>query len=92
MNAQTIKARINRELSKLTADYLPEIPLGEIIKVVEKHAGEGTVVQEDGTRWSGMLCGSEGTARIKINGFRFYLVVQWFTMPSGKYEVVSYAS
>lgn len=91
MNPQTVKARINRQLKKQIPVYCDEIPLDKIIKIVEWES-DSVVVQEDGSKWSGILCGDEGSAGFKIAGFRFSLRVNWFTMPSGKFEITAYAS
>jgi len=88
---QTIKARTNRELAKLTAGYLPEIPLSDIFSVIRERTGAG-VVQEDGTPWSGFICGESGSCSLTIQGFRFSFRMTWFQMPSGKYEVTAYVS
>lgn len=86
---QTLKNRTNKELQKFN-DYFAEIPLSDIFAVVEKNIG--MVVQEDGTRWSGFLCGEAGQASFQIAGYRFHLQLDWYKMQSGRYEIVVYIS
>lgn len=91
MTNQTIKNRIGRKLhSLITNVYFPEIPLDKIFAIVEKHAG--IVVHEDGTPWSGILCGDDGLASFGIAGRKFFLFLIWHKMPSGNYEITAYAS
>jgi hypothetical protein len=85
----TTKNRINKELSALPT-YHNEIPLSQIFEIVEKHAGK--VVQEDNTPWSGFLCGDSGQTTFDIEGVKFHLFLSWYTMPSGRYEVIAYVS
>lgn len=91
MNTQTIKNRIGRELHSLTTNvYFPEIPLDKIFAIVENHAG--TVIQEDGTPWGGLLCGDDGLASFGIAGRKFFLFLIWHKMNSGNYEITAYVS
>jgi hypothetical protein len=87
---QTTKNRINRELYPLSTSYHLAIPLDIIFGIVEKHVG--MVVQEDGTRWSGLLCGDEGRANFAIANSRLVLYLGWYQMPSGVYEITLYVS
>jgi hypothetical protein len=89
MNTQTTKNRINKELHALPI-YFSEIPLDVIFYIVRDHAGQ--VVQEDGTPWSGLLCGDEGNTRFAIEGRKFFLYLSWYKMNSGNYEIVAYVS
>lgn len=86
---QTRRNRVNRGL-KVYNGYFPEIPLSDIFAVVRDNLGE--VVQEDGTLWSGLLCGEVGTVHFTIRDCRSRLHLTWFTMPSGKYEVTVYVA
>jgi hypothetical protein len=87
---ETIKRRINKEIYALGV-YHPEIPLSDIFSIVERHAGK--VVQEDGTTWSGWLCGEDGEASFQIETRkRFWLRIQWHKMQSGNYEITAYVS
>jgi hypothetical protein len=89
MTNQTIKNRINKELHALPV-YFSEIPLDVIFYIVKEHAGQ--VVQEDGTPWSGILCGDDSAASFGIAGYKFALRVMWHKMPSGNFEITSYVS
>ena len=89
MSNQTIKNQINRELAKLGI-YHPQIPLFHIFYIVRSYAGQ--VIQEDGTPWSGFLCGDDSAANFDIEGCKFILRVMWHKMPSGNYEITAYVS
>jgi hypothetical protein len=92
MNTQTVKSYTNSELGNLTRNtYFNEIPLGQILRIVAQNAGE--VVQEDKTKWGGLLCGEDGCASMAVLGFKFQLRVMWHRMPiSGRYEVTAFVS
>ena len=87
----SVKNSIGRKLHDLTANrYFTEIPLDQIFDIVNQNGL--TVVDEAGDPWSGFLCGSAGEAHFKVAGARFYLHLSWYTMPSGRYEIVTYIS
>lgn len=87
---QTIRKCINKQIYALGI-YHPQIPLDDIFAIVEKFAGK--VVQEDGTPWSGLLCGENGDTYFQIEGKkRFCLRLMWYKMPSGNYEITAYVS
>jgi hypothetical protein len=88
-NTQTAKNRINRQLSAL-GTYHAEIPLTAIFAIVKEHAGQ--VVQEDGTPWSGFICGENGQSTFDIEGVKFHLFLSWYQMQSGRYEITTYVS
>lgn len=90
MSNKAIKDSINKELSALQI-YHPSIPLQEIFSIVERNS-DSMVVQEDGTRWSGFLCGDDSHATFEIAGFKFALRVMWHRMNSGNYEITAYVS
>jgi hypothetical protein len=90
MTNQTLKNHCNKELTQITKGYLAEIPLAEIFTACHKHLGQ--VLDIDGTPWSGFLCGETGQANFRLQNVRMSLVISWYTMPSGKYEVVAYVS
>ena len=87
----TIKNQINRDLGKGIPTYCPEIPLDDIFQIISNHGG--TVIQEDGTAWSGLLCGAEGETSFVIAGLKnIFLRLSWYKMQSGKYEIITYVS
>jgi hypothetical protein len=88
-STQTLKNHINKALAPLNSGYHDIIPLFHIFEVV-KEAGE--VVQEDGTPWSGFLCGEQGRCTFDIEGVKFHLFLSWYQMPSGRYEITTYVS
>lgn len=92
MTNQTIINRTNKALSSLVnGKYFNEIPLDGILTIVRENAGE--VLDVDNTPLSGViLCGEEGTAHFSIRNFTRRLHIGWYTMPSGRYEVIVYVS
>lgn len=87
----TLKNQIGRKLHDLTANkYFNEIPLDEIFEIVNVNGL--MVVDEAGEAWSGLLCGESGQAHFKVQGAKFFLHLSWYTMPSGRYEIVTYIS
>jgi hypothetical protein len=79
----------------LKPTYFESIPLGAIFDVMKDWGF--VVVQEDGTPWSGFLCGEEGQANFRFNHGEelvdnSMLVLTWHKMQSGRYEVCGYIS
>lgn len=102
-----IKSKINRELSALP-NYFNEIPLDTIENILEKYglvilqedhtAYEGMFLGEEGQAQIDL--GYIATAHQSDDGeVTFYtpiengaLILTWYKMQSGKYEIVSYVS
>ena len=89
------RLKINREIGQLLKPiYFREIPLGQMFDIVEKHGYQ--VVDEEGNRWGGFLCGREGTANFDILSLtdrkhsKYGFNLQWYKMESGRYEVIAY--
>lgn len=96
---------VNKELSKLPT-YNNCIPVEEINDVLKKNGL--LLLQEDGTPYEGIFCGEEGYSNLeigylnsenKINDIKFYtpirnssLVLTWYKMRPGRYEIVTYLS
>ena len=83
-------------LEFLKPTYFDGIPMEEIMKVL-KDSADIEVVQEDGSRWSGMLLGDSAADSFDlgkdgklINNTSLFL--SWYKMPSGKMEVIGYLS
>jgi len=95
-NFRWARSVVNGAISRLTVGmYFDKIPLDEIFAIMKK--SEMEAVQEDGTKWSGFLCGKEGRAHIafKFEGEPFdksVLYLSWYQMQSGRFEVVCYLS
>jgi hypothetical protein len=104
VTTKTRKSLNNALRSALPGNYYNGIPIGEMQEALRK---EGYVlIQEDGTKWSGMFLGSEGEAFLQmgkldqgrnLNGQATYkpvsnsgLRMTWYEMPSGKMEIVKY--
>jgi len=76
--------------------YFNEIPLADIMEAIE---GFGyLVVDEEHSSWSGFLCGREGQALFHILSKETgkldnsNLMLSWYTMASGRYEVLAYVA
>lgn len=93
-----LNKRLQENFSK---KYHPSIPLKEIFELLR---GAGViVVQEDGTEWSGFLTGDKGKANFElqlvdeVSGEKkpikdCMLVMSWYKMPSGSWEINCYLS
>lgn len=91
------KKAINREIGKLLKPiYFHEIPLEDLMDICERNGYR--VVDEEGNRWQGFLCGREGTVYFDLNNglskkpvANAKLALQWYKMEvSGRYEVTAY--
>lgn len=90
-----VRKAINKALYPLTAIYHAEIPLDEIFGILKSHGL--IVVQEDGTPWEGILCGNDASGVFDLTGDgqpveNGQLVMQWYRMSSGRWEVNCYVS
>jgi len=97
-----LRGYLNKQLQKeFGTTYFPSIPLKEIFDVLKK--SYVVVVQEDGTPWSGFLMGDKGRDNFEmatldnVSGDYIMikdsvLVLTWYKMTSGKYEIVIYIS
>lgn len=98
-----LRKKVNAELIKYTTGtYFKAIPLKDLFSILKKH---GIIaLQEDNTEWSGLLAGNSETTSFSIapvsskveNMYQPYdntvLVLQWYKMESGKYEITTYVS
>ncbi len=94
MNSKT-KSSINKLLYHINREYHRSIPIIDIDNILMDYGY--WLVQEDGSRWSGFLLGSEGTVHIDIANEKgvvanTMLYLQWYKMSSGKYEITCYVS
>ena len=94
MNAKA-KALLNKKLTPLLKQiYFKDIPLQEIFDIFCSCGYQ--LVQEDAIPWSGFLCGRESIANFNIKNLfdgqiaKYSLNLQWYEMPSGKYEITAY--
>lgn len=95
--AKEIKALNVRVREVLAPTYFESIPLEGINEILQS---EGlALIQEDNTRWSGFLMGSDSRALIEIgkeNGSEVLdstknaLMISWYKMNSGRWEVIGY--
>jgi len=96
---QNERKKVNRRLTKLD-NYHIQIPIQDIQNILNQF--DMIMLQEDYTEWSGMLLGERGQEYFDVGPIdsydgRFYkpydntsLALSWYTMPSGKYEIVTY--
>jgi hypothetical protein len=96
------KSEINKDLQKLCKTYYPSIPLNEVFNILEKK--NLVALQEDNTKWSGILTGTNETIKLELahesskNNNEYIpldnsmLILSWYKMPSGNYEINSYLS
>jgi hypothetical protein len=100
-----IKKKINKDIINLTTpknktQYFDKIPLQTIFDILSKY---GVIaLQEDNTPWDGFLVGKSATvdfplAPIDSKEGDMYtpfgnasLRLQWYKMPSGRYEITAY--
>ena len=90
----SIRGKAQRAVRKvLKPIYFDAIPLEEIFDALKRHGV--TVIQEDGTSWSGILSGRDSSAYFDLAYDGRYvknamLALSWYRMPSGRYEVTGY--
>lgn len=90
-----IKNKVNKALADVGKKYWDAIPIVDISGIMSPLGLE--LVNEDGTPFSAFFTGEEGRASIdlKLNGQQIkncVLSMQWYKMPSGRYEIVAYLS
>lgn len=87
----------NAFLHDLGKHYHSKIPLQSIFDYLEDNAGL-TPLQEDKTKWSGILAGRNGNTTIDLRDdvtgreINQTLSLTWYRMESGRYEVTAYVS
>lgn len=83
------KAEIQKGLKAFGKKYFDEIPLKEISELFKENCA--MLLQEDGTEWSGILCGDNSSATFEVKGIKCNgLRLGWYKMPSGRYEINAY--
>lgn len=93
LSKSSVRNKINKEFSRTVLQYEDEIPMDKIMTACEKFGG--LVVDEAGESWSGIFCGRNGNANIEVKFDDYtpmYIVLNWYKMPSGRYEIVVYIS
>jgi len=90
-----VKKHIMKEIYAL-GTYHPSIPLDELFSILNRYAIDA--IQEDGTPWSGFLCGEQGQCNFELvympthELLKHMLVLTWYKFETGRYEIVSYIS
>jgi hypothetical protein len=96
-----VRTKINAKLAPFGKEYFTRIPLEGIFDVLKKEYVQ--VIDSDGTLWSGFLTGAKGRTEFdlaildKTTGEYMpvensMLILTWYKMDSGRYEVVCYLS
>jgi hypothetical protein len=89
---RSINNRIHTATAKTYFDHIPLFTIDNILK------SQGYwLIQEDGEPWSGFLCGENVNVTFDIGGVlgkvrNAVLVLSWYKMESGRYEIVAYVS
>jgi hypothetical protein len=79
------RAAANKDLDKLlTNKYFKHIPVAEIKEILKNHAFNPDPLD-------GVYTGDEGKIHEKV-GEKSYIVITWYKMESGNFEVISYLS
>lgn len=99
--SSSVRHKANKELTKLTVSkYFEKIPLKGISDILKNYGL--ILLQEDNTEWSGLLSGNSSRATFDIgyietkNNNQYTpinnssLVLSWYKMDSGRYEIVTY--
>jgi hypothetical protein len=93
---EKIRKAVNNRLYTLSKVRHPSIPLDDMFKALEDNGL--TPIQEDGTKWSGFLCGLAGEAILNVINeegklIKHFLCFQWYKDASQKtYELNAYLS
>lgn len=98
-----LRKKINKELTDFTYNtYFSQIPLKDIENILKKY--NIILLQEDYTKWSGILLGNHSSTTFEIadnttidgNFYKPYknclLVLSWYKLESGRYEILIYIS
>ena len=89
------KDSINKFLYKLCKTYHNSIPLGEIDDILKENGCY--LVQEDGTPWSGFLCGRNSRTTFTLHNLYNQeidnvVALSWYKFDTGRYEINAYIS
>jgi hypothetical protein len=98
---QITRKKLNKSIYLLTiSKYFDGVPISEIGEILGKESY--ALIQEDDTLWEGFFCGEIGSAHINLAKIEEYemlnpvtnslLVIQWYKMDSGRYEINAYLS
>lgn len=92
MTRSQILKKLNRQIKDLPT-YHDTIPLEYLFEQIKQC--DCLAIQEDQTEWQGFLCGQSGQCLIEIKThFSFKipigLMLSWYKMTSGKYEIICY--
>ncbi len=92
--------KVTRDLHPVNTTYHEAVPIDEISRILLNHGL--VLLQEDHRKWSGFFCGSEGRATFELaldgsedtssqyEALGNCLLLSWYRMPSGRFEINSY--
>ena len=92
----SIRKGSNNKITKLTSNkYHSKIPLKDIDDILKEY--DMWLVDEAGEPWSGLLVGADSGAQFDLMHKdgpikNSMLIMTWYKMPSGRYEIVAYLS
>lgn len=92
----SVRKALNKSLGEiLTANTTFEsIPIDQLAEAL--HTKDATILQEDGTEFSGIFCGREGESCLEVKSTQavksFWMRLTWYKRESGRYEIVCYIS
>ena len=95
VNYKTRKS-CNRLLQGITYRSNVGLAYTDICNILQGH--DLQCVQEDSTPFEGIFCGSEGNAKIDLQSIAYginydsMLILSWYRMSSGRYEINTYIS
>ena len=90
-----VRGKLNKAIYALATSLRDDIPLRPVFDIL---ASENIIAtQEDGSQWSGILCGREGNATFPLakDGQEItnaMLVISWLKFDTGRYEFNAYVS
>jgi hypothetical protein len=81
----TRRARANHDLAKkIGSTYWSHLPVADIAEIINKHGFDGSALD-------GIYTGHQGKVHEKV-GKNTWIVVTWYRMPSGNFEIIAYLS
>lgn len=86
---------VNKKLGAISSTHHISVPITEIDQVLRD--SEMKLIQEDGTDWSGFLCGRQGGCHIQVASmdgtpYPNLLCLQWYKDQSTTFEINCYLS
>lgn len=96
----TVNHKIRKACNRLLQEIRYSMSVGvayiDICNILLVH--DLQCIQEDSTPFEGIFCGSEGNAKIDLQSIAYginydsMLILSWYRMSSGRYEINTYIS